>query len=212
MNVLLINGSPHKDGCTNAALAEMAKALNEAGIETTIFHIGSAPVGGCVGCGGCGKAGKCVFGGPVAEVLPLVEKADGIVFGAPVHYATAAASMLGFMHRLAISGGRYLRHKPAAVMTSARRAGTTTALEAMEKVPQFFEMPLISSTYWPMVHGGKAEEVLSDEEAAADAEGMQIMRNLGRNMAWILHCIEAGKAAGIEAPVAENDKRTNFIR
>ena len=78
MNVLLINGSPHKDGCTNAALTEMAKALNEAGIETTIFHIGSAPVGGCVGCGGCGKAGKCVFGGPVAEVLPLVEKADGI--------------------------------------------------------------------------------------------------------------------------------------
>ena len=141
-----------------------------------------------------------------AAVLPLVEKADGIVFGAPVHYATAAASMLGFMHRLAISGGKYLRHKPAAVVTSARRAGTTTALEAMEKVPQFFEMPLISSTYWPMVHGGKAEEVLSDEE------GLQIMRNLGRNMAWMLRCIEAGKAAGIAAPVAENDKRTNFIR
>ena len=150
--------------------------------------------------------GKCVFGGPVANVLPLVEKADGIVFGAPVHYGTAAASMLGFMHRLAISGGKYLRHKPAAVVTSARRAGTTTALEAMEKVPQFFEMPLISSTYWPMVHGGKAEEVLSDEE------GLQIMRNLGRNMAWMLRCIEAGKAAGIAAPVAENDKRTNFIR
>ena len=137
MNVLLINGSPHKNGCTNAALTEMAKVLNEAGIETTIFHIGAAPVGGCVSCGGCGKAGKCVFGGPVADVLPLVEKADGIVFGAPVHYATAAASMLGFMHRLAISGGKYLRHKPAAVVTSARRAGTTTALEAMEKVPQF---------------------------------------------------------------------------
>ena len=206
MNVLLINGSPHKDGCTNAALAEMAKALNEAGIETTIFHIGSAPVGGCVGCGGCGKAGKCVFGGPVAEVLPLVEKADGIVFGAPVHYATAAASMLGFMHRLAISGGRYLRHKPAAVVTSARRAGTTTALEAMEKVPQFFEMPLISSTYWPMVHGSNAEQ------AALDEEGMQIMRNLGHNMAWILKCIAAGKAAGIEPPKAENTIRTNFIR
>ena len=98
MNVLLINGSPHKNGCTNAALAEVAKTLNEAGIETTIFHIGAAPVGGCVSCGGCGRAGKCVFGGPVADVLPLVEKADGIVFGAPVHYATAAASMLGFMH------------------------------------------------------------------------------------------------------------------
>ena len=193
MNVLLINGSPHKNGCTNAALTEMARTLNEAGIETTIFHIGAAPVGGCVGCGGCGKTGKCVFGGPVAEVLPLVEKADGIVFGAPVHYATAAASMLGFMHRLAISGGGYLRHKPAAV-------------EAMEKVPQFFEMPLVSSTYWPMVHGSKAEEV------AADEEGLQIMRNLGRNMAWMLQCIEAGKAAGIEAPTAETAARTNFIR
>ena len=206
MNVLLINGSPHAHGCTDAALQEIAKALNADGIETTIYHIGAVPVGGCVGCGGCAKAGQCVFGGPVVDVLTLVEKADGIVFGAPVHYATAAGSMLGFMHRLAISGGKYLRHKPAAVVTSARRAGTTTALEAMEKVPQFFEMPLISSTYWPMVHGGKAEEVLSDEE------GLQIMRNLGRNMAWMLRRIEAGKAAGIAAPVAENDKRTNFIR
>ena len=206
MHVLLINGSPHKQGCTDAALREVAATLQEAGIETTIFHIGAAPVGGCVGCGGCARAGKCVFGGPVADVLPLLEKADGVVFGAPVHYATAAGSMLGFMHRLAMSGGTYLRHKPAAVVTSARRAGTTTALEAMEKVPQFFEMPLISSTYWPMVHGGKAEE------AALDEEGMQIMRNLGRNMAWMLRCIEAGKAAGIEAPQAESGKRTSFIR
>ena len=206
MKVLLINGSPHKNGCTYTALNEMAGVLQQAGIETTIFHIGSAPVGGCVGCGGCAKAGKCVFGGPVAEVLPLVQEADGIVFGAPVHYATAAGSMLGFMHRLAMSGGQYLRHKPAAVVTSARRAGTTTALEAMEKVPQFFEMPLISSTYWPMVHGSNAQQALLDEE------GCQIMRNLGRNMAWMLRCIEAGKAAGIEAPQAETDKRTNFIR
>ena len=137
MNVLLINGSPHKNGCTFTALNEIAGVLQQEGIETTIFHIGSAPVGGCVGCGGCAKAGKCVFGGPVADVLPLVEKADGIVFGAPVHYATAAGSMLGFMHRLAMSGGSYLRHKPAAVVTSARRAGTTTALEAMEKCRSF---------------------------------------------------------------------------
>lgn len=206
MNVLLINGSPHKNGCTYTALTEVAGALQDAGIETTIFHIGSAPVGGCVGCGGCAKAGKCVFGGTVADVLPLVEKADGIVFGAPVHYATAAGSMLGFMHRLAMSGGKYLRHKPAAVVTSARRAGTTTALEAMEKVPQFFEMPLVSSTYWPMVHGGSADQAKLDEE------GCQIMRNLGRNMAWMLRCIEAGKAAGIEPPQAETDKKTNFIR
>lgn len=205
MNVLLINGSPHKNGCTNAALTEMAKVLNEAGIETTIFHIGSRRWAAVWARRlQQGRANAC--SAACGRRAPLVEKADGIVFGAPVHYATAAASMLGFMHRLAISGGKYLRHKPAAVVTSARRAGTTTALEAMEKVPQFFEMPLISSTYWPMVHGGKAEEVLSDEE------GLQIMRNLGRNMAWMLRCIEAGKAAGIAAPVAENDKRTNFIR
>ena len=206
MNVLLINGSPHKEGCTYHALCEVAKALNAAGIETTIYHIGAAPVGGCVGCGGCTKAGHCVFGGPVVDVLPLVEKADGIVFGAPVHYATAAGSMLGFVHRLAYSAGRYLRHKPAAIVTSARRAGTTTALEAMEKVPQFCEMPLVSSTYWPMVHGASGDQVALDEE------GCQIMRNLGTNMAWLLKCIEAGKAAGVEVPTAESGKQTNFIR
>ncbi len=111
MNVLLINGSPHAHGCTDAALQEIAKALNADGIETTIYHIGAVPVGGCVGCGGCAKAGHCVFGGPVVDVLPLVEKADGIVFGAPVHYSTAAASMLGFMHRLGYSAGRLLAQK-----------------------------------------------------------------------------------------------------
>ena len=147
-----------------------------------------------------------VFGGPVVDVLPLVEKADAIVFGAPVHYSTAAASMLGFMHRLGYSAGRLLAQKPAAIVTSARRAGTTSALEALEKVPQFCQMPLISSTYWPMVHGSNAEQ------AALDEEGMQIMRNLGHNMAWILKCIAAGKAAGIEPPKAENTIRTNFIR
>ncbi len=194
MNVLLINGSPHAHGCTDAALQEIAKTLNADGIETTIYHIGAVPVGGCVGCGGCAKAGHCVFGGPVVDVLPLVEKADGIVFGAPVHYSTAAASMLGFMHRLGYSAGRLLAQKPAAIVTSARCAGTTSALEALEKVPQFCQMPLISSTYWPMVHGSNAEQ------AALDEEGMQIMRNLGHNMAWILKCIAAGKAAGIELP------------
>ena len=206
MNVLLINGSPHEKGCTWAALSEVAAELEKAGIETTIYHIGKAPVGGCVGCGGCAKAGRCVFGGPPADVLPLAEQADGFVFGAPVHYATAAAGMLGFLHRLAYSaGGRVLR-KPAAVVTSARRAGTTTALDAMMKVPGILEMPLINSTYWPMVHGSNAEE------ARQDAEGMQVMRNLGRNMAWLLKCIEAGKAAGIQQPEAENAARTNFIR
>ena len=206
MNVLLINGSPHAHGCTDAALQEIAKALNADGIETTIYHIGAVPVGGCVGCGGCSKAGKCVFGGPVADVLPLVEKADGIVFGAPVHYATAAASMLGFMHRLAYSAGRYLRHKPAAIVTSARRAGTTTTLDQLVKYPEFFHMPLVNGSYWAMVHGSNPEQVLQD------AEGCAVMQELGRNMAWLLRCIEAGKAAGIDHPQNPPRPMTNFIR
>ena len=206
MNVLLINGSPHAHGCTDAALQEIAKALNADGIETTIYHIGAVPVGGCVGCGGCAKAGHCVFGGPVVDVLPLVEKADGIVFGAPVHYSTAAASMLGFMHRLGYSAGRLLAQKPAAIVTSARRAGTTTTLDQLVKYPEFFHMPLVSGSYWPMVHGSKPEQVLEDEEGCA------VMRELGRNMAWLLKCIELGKANGITHP--ENPRRpmTNFIR
>ena len=206
MNVLLINGSPHAHGCTDAALQEIAKALNADGIETTIYHIGAVPVGGCVGCGGCAKAGHCVFGGPVVDVLPLVEKADGIVFGAPVHYSTAAASMLGFMHRLGYSAGRLLAQKPAAIVTSARRAGTTSTLDQLVKYPEFFHMPLVSGSYWPMVHGSNPEQVLQD------AEGCAVMQELGRNMAWLLQCIEAGKAAGIQHP--ENPRRpmTNFIR
>ena len=206
MNVLLINGSPHAHGCTDAALQEIAKALNADGIETTIYHIGAVPVGGCVGCGGCAKAGHCVFGGPVVDVLPLVENADGIVFGAPVHYSTAAASMLGFMHRLGYSAGRLLAQKPAAIVTSARRAGTTSTLDQLVKYPQFFHMPLVNGSYWAMVHGSNAEQVLQD------AEGCAVMQELGRNMAWLLHCIEAGRAAGFEHP--QNPKRpmTNFIR
>ena len=206
MNVLLINGSPHAHGCTDAALQEIAKALNADGIETTIYHIGAVPVGGCVGCGGCAKAGHCVFGGPVVDVLPLVEKADGIVFGAPVHYSTAAASMLGFMHRLGYSAGRLLAQKPAAIVTSARRAGTTTTLDQLVKYPQFFHMPLVNGSYWAMVHGSNAEQVLED------AEGCAVMQELGRNMAWMLHCIEAGKAAGFDHPQNPPRPMTNFIR
>ncbi|MDD4850758.1 MAG: flavodoxin family protein [Gemmiger sp.] len=208
MNVLLINGSPHEFGCTYAALRQVADQLEADGVDTTIFHIGKVPVGGCVGCGGCAKTGRCAFGGPVNDAIPLLEKADGVVFGAPVHYAEPAASMLGFMHRLSMAAGQNLRHKPAAVVASARRAGTTTSLDALAKVPQFFEMPLVSATYWPMVHGANNAAA----EAAQDAEGMQTMRNLGRNMAWLLRCIAAGKAAGVAVPTAEATSRTSFIR
>ena len=147
-----------------------------------------------------------MFGGVVNEAIEKAKTADAFVFGSPVHYASASGNMTSFMDRLAYAGGRYLAYKPAAICASARRAGTTSALEALEKVPQFCQMPLISSTYWPMVHGTSGDQVALDEE------GCQIMRNLGHNMAWILKCIAAGKAAGIEPPKAENTIRTNFIR
>ena len=206
MKVLLINGSPHEKGCTYTALSLIAGELNAAGIETEILNVGTKPVGGCIGCGGCAAGKGCVFGGVVNEAIEKAKTADAFVFGSPVHYASAAGNMASFMDRLAYAGGKYLAYKPAAICCSARRAGTTSALEALEKVPQFCQMPLISSTYWPMVHGSNAKQATLDEE------GMQIMRNLGHNMAWILKCIAAGKAAGIEPPKAENTIRTNFIR
>ena len=206
MKVLLINGSPHEKGCTYTALSLIAEELNRAHIETEIFNVGTRPVGGCIGCGGCAAGSGCVFGGVVNEAIEKARTADAFVFGSPVHYASASGNMTSFMDRLSYAGGKYLAYKPAAICCSARRAGTTSALEALEKVPQFCQMPLISSTYWPMVHGSNAEQ------AALDEEGMQIMRNLGHNMAWILKCIAAGKAAGIEPPKAENTIRTNFIR
>ena len=206
MKVLLINGSPHEKGCTYTALSLIAGELNAAGIETEILNVGTKPVGGCIGCGGCAKGNGCVFGGVVNEAIEKAKTADAFVFGTPVHYASASGNMTSFMDRLAYAGGRYLAYKPAAICCSARRAGTTSALEALEKVPQFCQMPLISSTYWPMVHGTSGDQVALDEE------GCQIMRNLGTNMAWLLKCIEAGKAAGVEVPTAEGGKRTNFIR
>ena len=176
MKVLLINGSPHEKGCTYTALSLIAGELNAAGIETEILNVGTKPVGGCIG------------------------------FGTPVHYASASGNMTSFMDRLAYAGGRYLAYKPAAICCSARRAGTTSALDQLVKYPEFFHMPLVSGSYWPMVHGSNPEQVLQD------AEGCAVMQELGRNMAWLLRCIEAGKAAGIQHP--ENPRRpmTNFIR
>ena len=204
--VLLINGSPHEKGCTYTALSLIAKELNDAGVDTEILHVGGKPVGGCIGCGGCAAGNGCVFGGVVNEAIEKAKTADGFVFGSPVHYASASGNMTSFMDRLAYAGGRYLAYKPAAICCAARRAGTTTTLDQLVKYPQFFHMPLVNGSYWAMVHGSYAEQVLQD------AEGCAVMQELGRNMAWLLHCIEAGRAAGFEHP--QNPKRpmTNFIR
>ena len=157
MKVLLINGSPHEKGCTYTALSLIAGELNAAGIETEILNVGTKPVGGCIGCGGCASGKGCVFGGVVNEAVEKARTADAFVFGTPVHYASASGNMTSFMDRLAYAGGRYLAYKPAAICCSARRAGTTSTLDQLVKYPEFFHMPLVSGSYWPMVHGSNPE-------------------------------------------------------
>ena len=206
MKVLLVNGSPHKNGCTDTALREVAGALQAEGIDAEIFWIGNEPVGGCIACGGCAKAGKCVFGGTVNEFAEKAKEADGFVFGTPVHYAAASGNMTSFLDRLFYSQGRKLAGKPAAVVVSARRGGTTAAYEQLLKYPGITQMPIISSCYWNMVHGQNAEEVEQDKE------GLRTMRVLGHNMAYFLHCLAAGRAAGVLLPPEEPPARTNFIR
>ena len=210
MKVILVNGSPHEKGCTCTALENVAKTLNEEGIETEIFQLGTKPLVGCTACGACVKTGRCVFDDRVNEFLDLAEGADGFVFGSPVHYASAGGAIVSFMDRAFFAGSNsakvpfYL--KPAAAVVSARRAGTTAAFDQLNKYFTISQMPVISSRYWNMVHGTKPEDVASDEE------GLQIMRVLARNMAWFLKCKEAGKKAGVPFPKREETIRTNFIR
>ena len=206
MNVLLINGSPHEKGCTDTALREVAGELERSGVRTRIFWIGKGPVRGCIGCGGCAGKGRCVFDDDrVNEALALAQDADGFVFGSPVHYAAAGGAMTAFLDRF-FYAGRGFALKPGAAVVSCRRAGTTAAPDQLNKYFTISQMPVVSSQYWNMVHGNTPDEV------RADLEGMQIMRTLGRNMAWLLRCIEAGRAAGVPAPEQEPRERTNFIR
>lgn len=207
MKVLLFNGSIHEKGCTYTALCEVARILNEEGIETEILWIGAQPVQDCIACGKCKQTHRCVFESDI--VNKWSEKAmdaDGFVFGSPVYYAHACGRLLSAMDRMFYSSSKSFALKPGAVVVSARRAGTTCSLDDVQKHLSIVGMPVVTSTYWNMVHGAQPSDVLQDEE------GMQTMRNLGRNMAWILKCIEAGKQAGIEAPKPEKTARTNFIR
>lgn len=207
MKVLLFNGSPRANGCTFTALSEIAGVLNAHGIETEILQIGNKPVQDCIGCGGCAGKYKCVFSNDCAnEWIEKAKTADGFVFGTPVYYAHPSGRILSVMDRLFCAGGKYFKQKPAAVIASARRAGTTATLDAISKHLGISQMPIISSTYWNMVHGNSPEQVRQD------LEGMQTMRNVGENMAWILKCIEAGKQVGVTAPQTEISARTNFIR
>lgn len=210
MKVLLVNGSPHEHGCTYAALAEVAETLREEGVEADFFWIGNKPIAGCAGCGNCGRTGNCVFDDNVNRFLEMAAEYDGYIFGSPVHYAAMSGGMTSFMDRAFYTDlcGRkrtfYL--KPAAAVVSARRAGTTAALDQMNKYFMISQMPVISSQYWNMVHGARPEEVKED------GEGLQIMRTLARNMAWFLKCKEAGEKMGVPMPKTERRVSTNFIR
>ena len=209
MKVLLVNGSPHKEGCVYTALSEVAKELNNEGIETEIFWIGIKPISGCIACHKCSELGKCVFNDVVNEFAEKAKNADGFVFGTPVHYASASGAITSFMDRLfysTFSNQDIFRLKPAATVVSARRAGTTATFDQLNKYYTMNQMPVISSRYWNMVHGSTPDEVRKDEE------GMQIMRILGKNMAYYLKCIEAGKEKGINPPELETITFTNFIR
>ncbi|MDD5602920.1 MAG: flavodoxin family protein [Eubacteriales bacterium] len=209
MKVLLINGSPREKGCTFTALSEAAGEITKAGIETEIFHIGKTPIRGCTACGLCRKndLGKCVYDNDsVNTALLKAKESDGFIIGSPVHYASAAGMLISFLDRCFYSGNRYFAYKPGAAIVSCRRGGSTASLDQLNKYFTISNMLLVSSQYWNMVHGNTPEEVQQD------LEGMQTMRTLGKNMAWVLKSIEAGQKAGIPLPEKEAPQRTNFIR
>lgn len=211
MKVLLVNGSPNRGGCTNRALEEVAGALRESGVKAEVFWIGNKAYHGCIACYRCAQLGKCVFDDDrVNEFVELARTADGFVFGSPVYYAGMTGQLKSFMDRAFFSNRAPVNafaFKPAACIASARRAGASATLDQMGKYLLHGQMVEVGSRYWNMVHGNTPEEV------ERDAEGLQVMRYLGRNMAWMMKCIEAGKAAGANPPAPEPERiSTNFIR
>ena len=205
--VLLINGSPHAHGCTYTALSVVADELNKAGVETEIVHVGNKDIRGCIGCYKCRELGKCVFDkDKVNEVAKKFEKADGLVIGSPVYYAGMNGTLKSFLDRLFFSASYDKRFKVGAAVVSARRMGTTATLDQMNKYFLYGEMPIAASRYWNAVHGNTAEEVLKDEE------GLQTMRVLGRNMAFLIHAICAERERSGLPEQEPKRISTNFIR
>ncbi len=211
MKVMLVNGSPHKNGTTNRALDEVQEALEQDGIEVGRFWVGDKPISGCLGCGYCAKhGGECVCGDVVNEFNHIAADYDGYVFGTSVHYAAATGAITSFMDRSfysqACGGVNFYPFKPAASVTCARRGGNTSTFDQLNKYYTIVQMPVISATYWNMVYGS------SPKEAEQDLEGMRTMRVLGHNMAYFLKCQQAADAAGVSRPTLEPPARTNFIR
>ena len=205
MKVLLVNGSPHEHGCTDAALQQVASGLAEYRVESEILWLGNGPVYSCSACHACRKTGRCCHDDMANRIIEKMEACDGLVIGSAVHYASATGMITAVMDRVCFAGAR-LAGKPAAAVASARRAGTTATLDQLQKYFAISGMMTVGSQYWPMVHGQNAEQ------ARQDLEGMQTMRLLGRNMGWLLQCMAAGDRAGVIRPVREPGVSTNFIR
>ncbi|HOO26862.1 MAG TPA: flavodoxin family protein [Lachnospiraceae bacterium] len=206
MKVLLMNGSPHEKGCTYTALSEAGKTLQENGVQTEFLWIGTKPVAGCIACGACSGTGLCVFEDDVNVLLKKLDEYDGFIFGSPVYYAGPSGQLCAFLDRLFYCGGKRMAGKPGAAVVSCRRGGASAAFDRLNKYFTICNMPVAASQYWNQVHGSRPEDVLQDEE------GMQTMRTLGQNMAWLLKSVAAGKENGTEVPVYEAKIATNFIR
>ncbi|MDY6366985.1 MAG: flavodoxin family protein [Clostridia bacterium] len=207
MKVVLLNGSPHVNGTTARALKEVADELIKNGIDSEIIHVGAKPVRDCIGCARCVELNKCVFEDDlVNELVQKVKQSDGLIVGTPVYYASATGVVRSVLDRMFYSSQGAFAFKPAATVAVARRAGTVTAFDEINRYFTISRMPIVSSTYWNNVHGKSAKE------AEQDKEGMQTMRNLARNMAWMIKCIKAGEKEGVSLPETERISQTNFIR
>ena len=203
MKALLINGSPHAAGCTYTALSEVQKTLEQEGIEVELIQIGNKDVRGCIGCGKCGELGKCVFDDVVNEIAPKFAECDALVVGSPVYYASPNGTLVSFLDRLFYSSSANKTMKVGAAVVSCRRGGNTATFDMLNKYFSISGMAIATSQYWNMVHGNTAEEVLQD------LEGMQTMRTLGRNMAFLMKSIALGKEQ-FGLPEREKVLRTNF--
>ena len=206
MKVLMVNGSPKAKGNTYIALHEMEKVFMEDGIETEIVHIGNKDIRGCIACGSCRDKGKCVFDDVVNETAIKFKECDGFVVGSPVYYASANATLIAFLTRLFYSTSFDKTMKAGACVVAARRGGLSSTFDELNKFFTISNMIVVGSQYWNQIHGNNKEEAIKDEE------GLQTMRTLGNNMAWVLKCIETGNKNGIEKPVKEKRISTNFIR
>lgn len=208
--VILVNAGPHKHGCTDRALREVASTLKENGVAADIFWVGNKPLASCIACKKCAETGRCVFDDRVNEFTQIALDYDGIVLGSPVHFGAATGAATAFFDRAFYSlrqkhGDEALRMKVGAAVTSCRRAGNTATIDQLNRYFQLLQMPIATSRYWNIVHGGTAEEV------ERDVEGLQAMRFLGRNMAFLIKAIRAADMAGIKLPEQEVTTYTNFI-